>query len=214
MSISKRELRLREEWIKSQINFSKLGLEIKNFQVMQYWEKNYMKELAKVVTLKGGDILEIGFGLGISASFIQASKKTHSHTIVEAHPDIVSLISKKNREKIAKGKIIPICGFWETVTLKLRGEAFDGILFDTSPIDREVGFFHFFPFFKEAFRLLKKGGIFTYFSDESKEFSKKHLKELKAAGFSKIDYKICKVYPPKDCRYWREKTILVPIIFK
>lgn len=110
--------------------------------------------------------------------------------------------------------MIIINGFWEEVTPKLKDEIFDGILFDTSPIEKEVVYFHFFPFFKEAHRLLKKNGLFTYFSDEEKEFSKEHLKQLKSAGFSKIDYKICSVNPPKYCRYWKAKTIIVPIVFK
>lgn len=36
----------------------------------------------------GGDILEIGFGMGISAGHIQANSIT-SHTIVENHPQVI-----------------------------------------------------------------------------------------------------------------------------
>lgn len=212
--MSKKEIKLRQEWIESKAQYSKEGLEIKNFQVMQYWEKEYMRELAKIVTSRGGHILEVGYGLGISASFIQKSKKIKSHTIIEAHPEVAQSAYQKFKKEIVLGKIVIILGFWEEVVPKLRNDYFDGILFDTSPIDQEVKFFHFFPFFKEAYRLLKKGGIFTYFSDESKGFSKEHLEKLKAAGFSKISYKICKISPPPGCRYWKEKAIIAPIIIK
>ncbi len=214
MSRNNKIVELKKNWITHKAKITKHQLLIKNFQVMQDWEKNYMKELAEVVTQKGGDILEVGFGLGISANFIQKSNKIKSHTIIECHPDVLNFSIQQLKEKIATGKVILIGGFWEDVVPKLKDNSFDGILFDTSPIEKEVHFFHFFPFFKEAYRLLKKGGIFTYFSDEAKKFSPRHLRALKSAGFKKINYKLCKVNPPKSCRYWKEKTIVVPIVVK
>ena len=42
-------------------------------QVMMSWEDNIMKASADYVCENGGDILEIGFGMGISANYIQAN---------------------------------------------------------------------------------------------------------------------------------------------
>lgn len=210
----KTEIKIRNKWINHRACFSKNELQINHFQVMQRWEDNYMRELAKVAASEGGDILEVGFGMGLSAQYIQGAKKIKSHVIIECHPNVLQYAYKKFKNAIAKGKLTLINGFWEDVTPKLKNETFNGILFDTSPIDKGVVSFHFFPFFKEAFRLLRKGGIFTYFSDEPKEFSKKHLIKLKKAGFKKIDCRICRINPPKYCKYWRHKTIIVPIITK
>ncbi|OGZ66142.1 MAG: hypothetical protein A3C58_00655 [Candidatus Staskawiczbacteria bacterium RIFCSPHIGHO2_02_FULL_34_10] len=91
---------------------------------------------------------------------------------------------------------------------------FDGILFDSCPLDKEVEFFQFFPFFKEAFRLLKDDGVFTYFSDEPLKVSKSHIEKLEKAGFKNIKFDICRVKPPKDCLYWKHNTIIAPIIKK
>ncbi len=211
---NKNDQKNRKEWLKLKANFSKDELLIKGFQVMQKWEDNYMKELAKITTSKGGNVLELGFGMGISAGYIQKSKKIKSHTVIEAHPEVVEQAIKRFRKEIVKGRLILLNSFWENMTPKLKDGLFDGILFDTSPLDKETVFFHYFPFFKEAHRLLKKGGIFTYFSDEPKEFSKKHMVQLKKAGFSKINFKICKVNPPPSCRYWKHNTIISPIIYK
>ncbi len=39
--------------------------------IMMSWEHPVMKQHAEIVCKNGGDILEIGFGMGISAQYIQ-----------------------------------------------------------------------------------------------------------------------------------------------
>ena len=39
--------------------------------VMEQWEKPYMFKLGEVATRNGGCVLEVGFGLGLSATSIQ-----------------------------------------------------------------------------------------------------------------------------------------------
>ena len=67
------------------IYYSESGIEL---QVMMGWETPIMSASAAYVCQNGGDILEIGFGMGISAGYIQSHSIT-SHTIVENHPDII-----------------------------------------------------------------------------------------------------------------------------
>ena len=205
---------LRKQWVNYSAIYSDEELTINVFQVMQSWENGYMKKLAEVATSKGGHILEVGFGLGISAGYIQKSFKIKSHTVIECHPDVISFALNHFKDRITRGKMSIINGFWEDIAPKLKDASFDGILFDSSPLHKETVFFHFFPFFKEAYRLLKKEGILTYFSDEPRKISPQHLKKLRQAGFSRIDYKICKVNPSRNCRYWPYKTIIVPVILK
>ena len=205
---------VKKDWVKTKPEFREKELLIKSYQVMQRWEDNYMKSLAAITTSLGGDILEIGFGMGISAGYIQNSKKVNSHTIIECHPSIISFAKSMFYRELKNGKMELLEGFWEEVTSKLKSKSFEGIFFDSCPLDSGVEFFQFFPFFKEAFRLLTDKGVFTYFSDEATGISKKHEIELKNAGFENIDFKICKVRPPKSCEYWKHKTIIVPIIKK
>ena len=58
-------------------------------EVMMDWEDSLMSASAAYITQNGGDILEIGFGMGISAGYMH-SHSINSHTIVENHPEIIS----------------------------------------------------------------------------------------------------------------------------
>ena len=61
------------------------------YEVMMDWEDSLMSASAAYVCQNGGDILEIGFGMGISAGYIQSHQIT-SHTIIENHPQVIEKI--------------------------------------------------------------------------------------------------------------------------
>jgi len=101
--------------------------------IMHEWETEIMKKSADFVCELGGDILEIGFGMGISADFIQkAGAKTH--TIIELHPQI----AEKAREWAADKQGVTILeGDWIEVlptmvegTVRTTHKKFDGVFFD------------------------------------------------------------------------------------
>ncbi len=205
----------REDWIKNKALYDDHTLRIANHPVMEDWELEYMYRLSKVACTNKGRILEVGYGMGLSAKAIQA-EEIKEHFIIECHPDVIIKCANDLSQAIASNKLHILTGFWEDVTPLLADEIFDGILFDTYPLsEKEIHTNHFW-FFKEAYRLLKKGGILTYYSDEAVKFSDKHLKKLHGAGFKKknIKFEICDVDPPEHCEYWNKKTILVPIITK
>lgn len=208
------------QFLKEHAIYTRESLDIAGHEIMQRWETNYMKKLASIACQKGGRVLELGFGMGISAHFIQrykyvqSSPKVNTHVIIEAHPEVCKYARKMFSKEIRVGQLRLLQGYWQEVTKKLKKESFDGILFDTYPLtEKEIHKNHFY-FFKEAYRLLKKGGVLTYYSDEAKKFSKEHIKKLKEAGFKDIKWSSCKVNPPRNSMYWRRKTILAPKIVK
>lgn len=205
--------RAKKRWVESEARYSSEELRIRGFQVMQAWEDGYMKRLAQIACQNGGTVLEVGFGMGISAGYIQ-QQDIKSHVIVECHPDVVRRAQDTFKDEIASGRMTIINGFWEDAVALFADELFDGILFDTGPIEQEVEFFHFYPFFPEAYRLLKQRGIFTYFSDEKECISQEHVERLKAAGFQEIGFEVCGVNPPSSCTYWKHKTIVAPKVLK
>lgn len=203
----------REDWKDAKAEFADHDLKIFGYAVMEDWETEYMKELADISCVNGGIILEVGFGMAISANFIQ-QHEIREHIIIEANKEV----AKKAREfaKEAKHKTEVLEGFWEDVIEKIPDESLDGILFDTYPLaEKEIYQAQFF-FFPYAFKKLKKGGVLTYYSSEIKDFSDVHLRKLLDEGFSRenIRGKVIGVNPPKDCEYWKANTMLAPIIIK
>jgi len=95
------------------------------FEVMMSWEDDIMKASADYVCENGGDILEIGFGMGIAADYIQANSIT-SHTIVEIHPQI---IERAKDWAVGKSNVIIVEGDWYEVKDSLS--TYDGIFYDT-----------------------------------------------------------------------------------
>ena len=93
-------------------------------EVMMDWEHPMMSSSAAYVTQNGGDILEIGFGMGISAGYIQ-SHSINSHTIVENHPQI---IPKAVEWASNKSNVTIVSQSWYDVKDSIG--TFDGIFYD------------------------------------------------------------------------------------
>ena len=95
------------------------------WQVMMSWEDPIMKASADYVCGNGGNILEIGFGMGISANYIQAND-INSHTIIENHPQV---IEKVRTWAEGRSNVIIVEGDWYDVKDSLS--TYDGIFYDT-----------------------------------------------------------------------------------
>jgi len=203
-------IKQREDWKKENIFVDDFKLEIAGHPVMERWEAPYMKKLAEIATMNGGKVLEVGFGLGISASYIQ-DNQLEEHHIIEANDQIFERM--KDFTKSAKSSTFLYSGFWEDISKNFEDQYFDGILFDTYPITLEELHTARFSFFSEANRLLKVGGVFTHYSGEL-EFTDEYTQYLYKVGFSKFSGELVSVNPPNDCLYWRSNQIMAPIIIK
>jgi len=93
--------------------------------VMHEWERPIMKAMADWVCQDGGDIIEFGFGMGISANYIQ-EHDIKSHTICENHPGILENLKKWAEDK---PNVRVLEGNWYDNLSKM--DKYDGVLFDT-----------------------------------------------------------------------------------
>lgn len=150
---------------------------LRDDEIMEDWQIPIMKAMAEYVTETHGDILEVGFGRGLSSTYIQEAG-VRSHTIIECNDSVVDrYIAWK--EQYPDRDIRLIHGKWQDVTDQLG--QYDGVFFHTYPLNEEdyveqvahsVTFAaHFFPTASEH---LRKGGVFTYLTNEIDSMSRGH----------------------------------------
>ena len=97
--------------------------------------------------------------------------------------------------------------------------SFDGVLFDVFPltvdelVDGESE-----SFFPEAARLLRKGGVFTFYYDAAdswagaqRAFRTEAAEKLRRAGFEAVEAGEVDVAPPDDCGYFWGSRFVVPV---
>ena len=123
------------------------------FEVMMDWEDDIMKASADYICENGGDILEIGFGMGISADYIQANN-INSHTIIENHPQIIEKLKTWAQDK---SNVIIVEGDWFDVKDSLS--TYDGLFYDTFGDENVDNFKTTLP------TLMKLGGKATWWNN-------------------------------------------------
>ena len=102
-------------------------------QVMMEWEKEYMMECINYLQPQG-DVLEIGFGFGYSATKIM-TYNPNSYTIIECEDNVIEKIEEW-KKGYPNAKITIVKGEWQNVINTLG--TFDSIFFDDFPINREL----------------------------------------------------------------------------
>jgi len=102
---------------------------LNNYQTMMSWEKPYMEKCVEVLK-PHGDVLEIGFGMGYSATAIN-KYRLRSYTVLEKDKQVIKKFNKwKLKQKNKKIELIQ--GLWQ-YTVPLLNKKYDCIFFDDSP---------------------------------------------------------------------------------
>ena len=146
--------------------------------VMHSWETPIMNAKAEFVCHNKGHILEVGFGMGISATAIQ-THNVKSHTICEIHPQIIKNLKEWSKDK-PNVKILE--GDWFDNIDKM--EKYDGILFDTHEDANVNHFKNIIP------SIANKGCRITWWNNCEWEYN-----EL---GFDSVTFKKINVNPPEN----------------
>ena len=170
-----------------------------DFQVMMEWEKPYIKKLIK--NLKPtGHVLEIGFGLGYSASEIQ-KYNIKSHTIIEP----VMMKQLKEWSKKQKHKVNIVQGYWQEVLKTL--DKFDTIFFDDAPSKKftDLDNIRIYKFFYLMLNNhVNKNAKMSWYCDVALRWLSNP-----AAEFT---IKPIKIKIPKHCEYVKGDTLYLPLI--
>ena len=175
--------------------YSEDKITLENETVMHKWEHPIMKAKADFVCQNGGDIIEFGFGMGISATYIQ-EHNIKSHTICEIHPEII-----KNLKEWAKDKpnVIILEGNWFNNLSNMK--TYDGILFDTHQDDKA-------PFFGNYIPQITNPNCHVTWWQPFKP------KEKNWWGLNNIEFDILEVNPPQNDYFNRNQYFLPKYIYK
>lgn len=207
-----------EDYLRQSLRFSPEGDQIIDGEgeaVMMAWEKPLMIAHAEAVCFGQGHILNVGFGLGLIDEEI-SKRNPKSHTIIEAHPDILKQMSALGWD--AKPGVTIVHGRWQDVIQDLG--PFDGIFFDT--------YGEFYPDMREFHshlpHLLSPGGIYSFFNGlapDSTFFHSVYCQivelEMKALGLETtfiplpIDASNKDIWNQVKHRYWWSNTYFLPV---
>ena len=163
-------------------------------EVMMGWEAPIMERTAEYICQSKGDILEIGFGMGICSDYIQ-SQGVNSHTIVEIHPQI---IEKLKVWADGKGNVTIVEGDW--YTLRNHLDIYDGIFLDTFG-DEQLDNFKSF-----AIAKARSGCKVSYWNNQEEEFN--------PYSFDSVTYEKVSVTPEENLytnilsNYYMPKVVL------
>ena len=168
---------------KTKINSPNVGT------VMHKWESPIMKAKANFICQNGGDIIEFGFGMGVSANYIQ-KHNIKSHTICEINPQILETLYIWAQDK---PNVTILEGDWYDNIDKMS--KYDGILFDTH-MDAHASYLpQLLP------NICNDGCLLTWWNNLPSEYN-----EFKLENTS---FKILNVNPPKNS-YFNHKHYYMP----
>ena len=198
-----------DEFRRMEAVYTEDSLVIGGWEVMEEWERPLMRSLAREVTRAHGDVLEVGFGMGISAAYV-LEFGCRSYTVIEPHPAVVERARAWAAEQPIPVHVVE--GFWQDAVHAL--DDFDAILFDTFPLTRKEAGKNHVPFVPVAAAHLRPKGVFTYYSDAAETLGADHLKLL-LDHFDEVRiFKVTGLEPPGGSQYWSGETMLVPVCTK
>ena len=191
--------------------------DLEDEEIMEEWQRPLMEAMARIAGASHGDVLEVGFGRGVSSSFLQA-EGVRSHTILECNPSVLDRCRAwRDAQPDAEITIVP--GLWQD-TIEALG-TFDAVFFHTYPLNEEevadqvIGSTtfaeHFFP---SAAAHLRTGGVFTYMTNEIDSLSRSHQRAL-LSHFSSISLEVISdLDVPEDTgdAWWIDQMVLVAAV--
>jgi len=179
-------------------------------QVMMEWEKPYMEACIDKLQPKG-DVLEIGFGMGYSATQIQ-KYKPKSHTIIEMDPMVIEKAKKWAEDY---DNITIVQGTWQKELSKLG--TFDEIFFDDFPLKVPENDFekkimseriHMFLDIIKYNHSKPITKISAYIHDPNNTFNKR-INARQDCTYKEYHFNID---IPDNCNYYRDTKTVIPVI--
>jgi hypothetical protein len=185
-------------------------------QIMMEWEKPYMEKSIELLN-PFGKVLEIGFGLGYSATKICSFKNVKEYSVIECMPIVWEKFEEfKNKQQIARPelKINLIKGRWEDVLQTM--ETFDSIYFDDYVLNSDIDIGNRRITHDRSSHFLQKvlqnhtriGSRISFYS------SVNIIEMYKNISCIHVECSEYKIDIPSDCKYAKGDKMYIPVITK
>lgn len=173
--------------------------------IMMAWEKPVMEFQASHVCRNGGNVLNVGFGMGFIDDAIQ-KHDINSHHIIEIHPTVQQEMIKRGWDK--KPNVTLHFGDWRDFLNVLP--KFDGIYIDTW--DELI-----LDFASYSHNILKPGGVLSWFNNPKDDHDKDGISdEMLEILLPKFNVRVESMFIPEidspkrqtgkdDFAYWWQK---------
>jgi predicted O-methyltransferase YrrM len=181
-------------------------------QIMMEWEKPYMEKSIELLS-PFGKVLEIGFGLGYSASKICSFQEVYEYNVIECSPVVWKKFEefKQELKNIRPDLIIKLIkGRWEDVLIET--EIYDCIYMDDYCLDETMIDYTNIRANKFLYKVLKKH---TKIGSKIGLYSTVNCitlySNIKCISIECNEYKIS---IPKNCDYAKGDKMFIPILTK
>jgi len=169
--------------------------------VMDDCEDSLMKRTSELLVDEGDDLLEVGFGMGIFATYAQ-SRNPKSHTIIEGHPQVYENLKKWSENK---KNINIVFGDWSKNIEIISSRKYDSVYFDTH-CDQNI--YKFFHYVKDS---IKQGGKYSRFGLDPSD------KNLMDKEFENYEVEIIfnenhPVNPSEHVKYFKKNTFPICVV--
>ena len=185
-----------------------------NHQIMMEWEKPYMEKSIEILA-PFGKVLEIGFGMGYSATKICSFPDVKEYNVIECSPVVWKKFEEFKEEQLSLRpdlNVTIIKGRWEDVLLTL--DTYDCIYFDDYVLDESPSAYMYVLSRMKTFvyKVLKyhtkKGSKISFYSTSS---DYNIYKQLNCISIQVYEYNI-KI--PENCKYAKGDKMYIPIFTK
>jgi predicted O-methyltransferase YrrM len=185
-------------------------------QIMMEWEKPYMEKSIELLN-PFGKVLEIGFGLGYSATKICSFKNVKEYNVIECMPLVWEKFEEfKTEQQIARPdlKINLIKGRWEDILQTT--ETFDSIYFDDYVLNSDIDVGNRRITHDRGSHFLQKvlqnhtriGSRISFYSTIN------CIEMYKNISCIRVECSEYKIDIPSDCKYAKGDKMYIPIITK
>jgi predicted O-methyltransferase YrrM len=185
-------------------------------QIMMEWEKPYMEKSIELLN-PFGKVLEIGFGLGYSATKICSFKNVKEYNVIECMPIVWEKFEEfKNKQQITRPelKINLIKGRWEDVLQTT--ETFDSIYFDDYVLNSDIDIGNRRITHDRGSHFLQKvlqnhtriGSRISFYSTIN------CIEMYKNISCIRVECSEYKIDIPSNCKYAKGDKMYIPIITK